>query len=199
MYNHKGSIEGTITIVTTDGVNPTTQTLEGVSIVTECGEGSTTIEAPDLLPLYQVPNHSVLSIDGTFGSNNPECPIQTHNLLEGEDYYDLTETGAEPDLGFTVTMEEDDNQVEDTYTYVVEAIAEGGNAMQITGTKEILSVCVADAITSWNKTIEIVLPDVDSEEDGAIVTFPSSGNDYVTPLPSGEHDLTKYLPEDVTC
>ena len=66
--------------------------------------------------MYKVPNiEPLLNISGMFESSNPICPIISHQLLEGEDNYDLIDNV----LDFTLIMEEDDDEIEDVYPYTI--------------------------------------------------------------------------------
>ena len=68
-----------IDITSSDGVNDDVVTLTGLTVGTVCGPGSTTLTAPELQPLYKVPNiDPLLSISGAFTGTNPTCPVVSH-------------------------------------------------------------------------------------------------------------------------
>lgn len=89
----------------------------------------------------------------------------------------------------------DPDSNEALYTYVVEAVAEGGAVMEILGTKDIQSICIADAVTSFNKDIRFALPDVGADDDGVDISFPAAATEYVTAPPTE----SVYLPDGVSC
>jgi hypothetical protein len=130
---NKASIKGTytvdITIVSSDSeewsagstVNDVTHTVTGVEINLVCGPQSTTVTAPLMENLYQIPNFvTPLSLSGSFSVSNPTCPVSTltvGNTLSaqtgncGGNCFDITLDYEDDDLttlsgDFTVTMKD---------------------------------------------------------------------------------------------
>jgi hypothetical protein len=88
-------------------------------------------------------------------------------------------------------MQVDDNEVIDGYVYEVQATAEGGASGSILGTADINIVCVADLVTSFQKTYPVDLPESGEET----YTLPFVSTDYVTAPPTD----SAYLPDGVVC
>jgi hypothetical protein len=163
-----------VEVVTSDGINDHVQIIPGFVITTECGPESTTITAPSLNALTKEPNTlPVLSIEGQFASSNIDCPVTSHELVEGEDSFDLVDNGAG---GFLLSMEEDDNEVKGVYSYTIRAFAEGGRFIDVKGTKSIATGCVTYLVETFEKEFIFHRP-----ADGqSVENFPSASTDYVT-------------------
>lgn len=106
----------------------------------------------------------------------------------GEDSYELTDDASE---GFTLTMEDDDDENEQLYPYQVQATADGGAIATVEGTKDIKAVCLAFLNPAFPTTYVYDLPESGQEN----ITWPLASTDYVTKPPTE----SEYLPDGVSC
>jgi hypothetical protein len=67
-------------------------------------------------------------------------------------------------------MEEDDNQVEGSYSYTIQATAEGGAIASVEGQKTLALTCTATVVENFDKVLIFELP----ESGSKVEEFPSS-------------------------
>jgi hypothetical protein len=105
----KASYTVDVIVTTTDGTNSVQDTVAGITINKVCDSSSTTLLAPALGMLRQIPNYPTPpEITSSFTSSNPACPVTTHTLLSSNDHFTLTDDEST----FTVTMTDKANSID---------------------------------------------------------------------------------------
>ena len=97
--------------------NPT-QTVEDFTITTICGDGSTTVKAPEMND-HEQESGSPMSYSETFISRNTNCPVESVSLVSGDGF--VLEDNGNGD--FSVTLSEQLSSIEGSYTYTAIAKA----------------------------------------------------------------------------
>jgi hypothetical protein len=189
LLNHasiKTSYTLDLVVTTTDGTNSVTDTVAGITINKVCGSSSTTLEAPILGLMTQIPNYPTpLAISSSFTSSNPACPVTTHVLLSDSDYFTLTDDGDT----FDVAMTDKANAIDTEYAYMLRATADGGAIAFVTGKMMLQIACTATPVDGFRSTYSYTVPATGVES----VTFPFTSAYYITEpvtssqaLPTGE-------------
>lgn len=81
--------------------------------------------------------------------------------------------------------------IETTHEYTVKSTAEGGAEQTISGTTDILQVCLASLVADFEKTYTYELPATGTDPK----TFPAASTAFVTAPPT----TSPYLPSGVSC
>lgn len=175
LRNHwdiKTQYEIDIFIKVTDGTNDWFLSVPSVVINTVCGPYSTVLTAPTLEAAEKIPNSPPIDYTGAFESSNENCPVVSHGLPVGSADFTLTDNGDE----FEIIMEDASNSVEDTYTFVITAHADGGAEGSIEMETTISRVCFQGLVSSFSKSFEFDIPESGEET----VNFPSASTAYVS-------------------
>lgn len=143
-----------------------------------CGSASTTLEDPtDITALYRVPNYPLpLTVDSSFTSTNPTCPVTSHTLTSGSGSIILTDNAASDTPSFKLEMEESASKVSDTYSYTVTATAEGEATGTYTNTMTIGEVCSGTVEDNFAKSYAFDIPSTSSNTEN----FPSASTNYIS-------------------